>query len=122
MYKVDGDSDKKVLKNIFYNDFIRRYSLHNTVKLMLLGHDKRYAGQKIEIMWPSANRKEIYNALDSGEYLIKSITHQFSPLTTPLYTQTIVLIKNAYNSSKIIGNTKTAGYTPFNLNLGKFST
>jgi hypothetical protein len=117
-YHSEGEADKTILKNMFYNNFIRRYSLQNMVKILTTGHDKRFAGQKVEIMWPSTSTKEIYNSMDSGQHLIKSITHSFNPQRTPMYRQTIVLIKNAYNS-KTGSNTSTSGFNLFDFILSK---
>lgn len=99
-YYCEGEADKTVLKNMFYNNFIRRYSLQNMVKILTLGHDKRFAGQRVEVMWPSQNSKEIFNAMDTGYHLVKSVTHSFNPHRTPMYRQTLVLIKNAYTKTK----------------------
>ena len=104
---LSGESDPEIIQNIYYNNFIRRYSLQNMVKIQVIGSDKRYAGMKIDVFWPSQDAKEVYNSMDSGMYLIKSITHQFSPMKTPLYTQVLVLIKNAYYESKTGSNTPT---------------
>jgi len=85
-----------------------------------MGGASRYAGQKINVFWPSVDLKEVYNSMDSGMYLIKSITHQFSPMKAPLYTQVLVLIKNAYGSSKIGFNSPTTGGSGlFNFILGR---
>jgi hypothetical protein len=120
-YKLLGETDESVMKNMFYNDFIRKYSQHNMLKILVAGHDKRYAGGKIEIMWPASSLKDMYNSMDSGQYLIKSITHMFSPLSTPLYTQIMVLIKNAYANSKTSTNTKVVSSDSFDFNIGSFA-
>jgi hypothetical protein len=109
MYRSLGESNKDILSNMFYNDFIKKYSLHNTLKILVAGSDKRYAGGKIDIMWPSSSLKEIYNSMDSGMYLIKAITHVFTPRSNPMYTQIITLIKNAYTVSKTSTNTAVNG-------------
>jgi hypothetical protein len=120
MYELSGETDKTIIKNIFYNNFIRRYSLQNSVKLLVTGHDKRFIGQKINIQWPSMVPNNMYSSLDSGQYLIRSIVHSFSPLTTPFYVQTLQCIKNAYEQNKY-GST-TASSTVFsNFDLGSFS-
>jgi hypothetical protein len=104
-YENTGESDPTILKNLFYNNFIRRYSLQNMVKLLVPGHNKRFAGQKINVNWPSVSTKEIFSSMDSGQYLIKSIVHSFGPMQTPAYLQTLTCIKNAYQSNKF--NTTT---------------
>jgi hypothetical protein len=69
-------------------------------KLLVTGHDKRFAGLKIIVKWPSASTSDIFSNMDSGQYLIKSIQHSFTPLTTPFYLQTLTCIKNAYESNR----------------------
>lgn len=96
MYDLTGESDKIVLKNLFYNNFIRRYALQNCVKLVCQGHNKRYAGQKINIQWPSMTATQLYSSMDSGSYLVKSVLHRFTPLQTPYFIQTLTCIRNAY--------------------------
>jgi len=118
-YHNTGESDKDILKNMFYNNFIRRYSLQNMIKILVMGNEKRFIGQKIEVMWPSTSTKEIFNSMDSGVHLIKSITHSFNPQNTPMYRQTVVLIKNAYNESKTGSNSPTSGFNLFELILSK---
>jgi hypothetical protein len=116
---LSGESDKEIIKNMYYNNFIRRYSLQNMIKIQVVGNDKRYAGMKLDMFWPSIDTKEVYNPMDSGMYLVKSVTHQFSPMRSPVYTQVLVLIKNAYNSNKIGTNTATAGFQLFDFIFGK---
>jgi hypothetical protein len=75
--------------------------------LIVQGHDKRFAGQHIQIDWPDAMNTEgdeSFNNLLKGKYLIKSVTHSFNPGGTFPYKQRLVLIKNAYNKidSKIL--------------------
>ncbi len=117
-YLLEGDADKTTLQNIFYNNFIRRYSLQNMVKVMVVGDPKRYAGMKITVMWPSTQASEIYSSMDSGPYLVKSVTHQFYPLQVPTYMQTLVLIKNAYDNSKTGDNTPSGGSTALGFSFG----
>jgi hypothetical protein len=116
---LTGETDKDILKNMYYNNFIWRYSLQNMLKIQVVGNSKRFAGQKIDVLWPSVDLKEVYNPMDSGMYLIKSITHQFSPMRSPLYSQVLVLIKNAYSSNKIGNNVATSGGSSFNFTFGK---
>jgi hypothetical protein len=108
-YSLEGEDSKDMLKNIFYNNFIRRYSLHNCSKIVVLGHQKRYAGMKINVQWPSMNANEIYSSMDSGQYLIKSIMHNFTPMTTPQYSQTLTILKNAYLENKFNNTTSVSG-------------
>lgn len=108
-YETTGESDKEVLKNIFYNNFIRRYSLQNMVKLLVVGSNTRFAGQKINIQWPSYGAKDMFSSMDSGQYLIKSIVHSFTPLHTPFFLQVVTAMKNAYQSNKFNSTTQTGG-------------
>jgi hypothetical protein len=119
-YEVTGESDKEVIKNIFYNNFIRRYSLQNMVQLLMVGHNRRYAGQKVNIQWPSATNNDIYSSMDSGQYLIKSIMHTFDPLQTPFYLQTVTCIKNAYQSNKFNTTTPSDNFISSIFKLGIF--
>lgn len=122
-YETTGESNKDIIKNLFYNNFIRRYSLQNAVKLLVTGHNKRYIGQKITIKWPSTfSTKEVFSTVDSGQYLVKSIKHSFSPLTTPFYTQSLICIKNAYQNPRVAMGTPVSGITMgSNFTFGLFS-
>ena len=97
-----GDSDDELLDNISYNDWAKRYNLQFILNIIVEGHEKRYAGQQIEIEWPSVARNLgdslPYNDLLKGKYLIKSVTHSFNPGGTYPYRQRLVLIKNAYTN------------------------
>jgi hypothetical protein len=105
---IVGDSSDDLLDNIAYNDWAKRYNMQFILNLVVEGHEKRYAGQQIRIQWPSWARnlgEEVqYNDLLKGKYLIKSVTHSFSPGGTFSYKQRLVLIKNAYTNidSKIL--------------------
>lgn len=97
---VVGDSSNSLLGDISYNDWAKRYNMQFIMNIVVQGHEKRYAGQHIEIDWPSAKRNvgsSNVNALLKGRYLIKSVTHSFSPDSSYPYRQRLVLIKNAYN-------------------------
>ena len=107
-----GDSDDVLLDNIAYNDWTKRYNMQFILNLIVEGHEKRFAGQHIEIEWPSWTRnlgdQVQFNDLLKGKYLIKSVTHSFNPGSTYPYKQRLVLIKNAYTNikSKILYNAK----------------
>jgi hypothetical protein len=95
-----GDSSNNDLECIAYNDWAKRYNKQFILNIIVQGHEKRYAGQQIEINWQSAQKNlgsGNINSLLKGRYLIKSITHSFSPGGTFPYRQRLVLIKNAYN-------------------------
>lgn len=109
-----GDSDYNLIDNISYNDWAKRYNMQFIVNLVVQGHEKRYAGQHIEIEWPSWRRgrgnQVLFNDLLKGKYLIKSITHSFDPGHSYYYRQRLVLIRNAYSDigSKILYESKKA--------------
>lgn len=106
-----GENSDEILDNISYNDWSSGYNRQFILNIIVQGHEKRYAGQQIEINWPSAMKNigtDPANALFKGRYLIKSITHSFSQGGTFPYRQRLVLIKNAYNDidSKILYKAK----------------
>jgi len=109
---IVGGNDDFLLDNIAYNDWSKRYNMQFIVNLIVEGHEKRFAGQQIQIAWPSAFRNKgdyvAYNDLLEGKYLIKSVTHSFDPGSTYPYRQRLVLIKNAYTNidSKILYKSK----------------
>jgi hypothetical protein len=99
---LTGDSSDNLLENISYNDWAKRYNMQMVFNIIVEGNEKRFAGQQIEIKWPSWARNlgsEVqYNDLFKGKYLIKSVTHSFNPGGTYPYKQRLVLIKNAYTN------------------------
>ena len=98
---IIGDSSDELLGNIAYSDWARRYNMQFILNLIVEGNEKRFAGQQINIAWPSIVRNTgnqvPFNDLLKGKYTIKSVTHSFSPGGTFPYKQRLVLIKNAYN-------------------------
>ena len=108
--RITGDI-RADLKNNFYNEWVKRYSLQNAVNILIEGNEKRYAGHQIRIMWPSINKTtQIYDKQKEGKYLIKSITHNFTGGGRNInYMQRIVLLKNAFedsNSSSLVKATR----------------
>ena len=107
-----GESDYNLLQNIAYNDWAKRYNMQFIVNFIVEGHEKRYAGQQIEVEWPSwakaTGNNLPFNDLLKGKYLIKSVTHSFNPGSSFYYKQRLVLIKNAYSNikSKILYSSK----------------
>lgn len=91
--------EEMIMKNLYYGDWIKRYCLQHTVTTMLEGHVDRYCGGMIHVHWPSANDDEIFDKNMSGLFLVKSITHHFSPRNKPVYMQKMILIKNGYDES-----------------------
>lgn len=94
-----SDSSIEDLGIIAYNDWCKRYNLQMLVNIIVEGNEKRFAGKQIELEWKSSTFEQ-YNDLLKGKYLIKSVTHDFSPGYTIPYRQRLVLIKNAYHDSK----------------------
>lgn len=93
-----GELKASVLDNIYQNEWMKRYSMQQTLSIIVGGHEERVPGGMIEIEWPSSDEKEMFNKNMGGKYLIKSITHQFSS-GSPHYRQKLILIKNAYEDS-----------------------
>lgn len=107
-----GDNDDDLIDNIAYNDWSKRYNMQMVFNIIVEGNERRYAGQQIEIKWPSWARNlgnsVQYNDLFKGKYLIKSVTHSFNPGSTYYYKQRLVLLKNAYTNidSRILYKSK----------------
>jgi len=98
-YVIEGDSSIEILDSTFYHEFIKRYSLQQGIKIIVKGHEERYAGALIEIEWPSTEKQLVHNKQMKGLYLIKSVTHQWSP-SRPGWIQKLVLLKNGYTDSR----------------------
>lgn len=94
-----NENNEEILKNIYYANWIKRYCLQQTIQCTLEGHADRFAGGMIEIKWPSASDEIQIDANMVGLFLVKSITHQWMPASTPVYQQKMVLIKNGYHES-----------------------
>jgi hypothetical protein len=95
---ITGDNSEELLSNISYNDWAKRYNLQMIVNLVVEGNEKRFAGQQIEIDWRSHDFELVREQL-KGKYLIKSVTHSFTPGKTYFYRQRLTCIKNAYHDS-----------------------
>jgi hypothetical protein len=98
-----GETNPRIIDNLFYDNWIRQYCLQQLVTITVKGHIERYAGGMIEIDWPSTNTDSKQDKNMLGKYLIKSITHNFSPSSKPQYIQKIVLIKNGYYDTDRVG-------------------
>ena len=108
-FDMEAESDQTFLDNIYNSEFNKKYSLQQTISVIVRGDEKRAAGDIIEIEWLSTSPDEIVNKLMIGKYLIKSITHQFSRNQMP-WIQKLVLIKNGYQDvdiSELIKASKT---------------
>jgi len=104
-----GEKDEKTINNIFYSEWSQRYVLQNVMNVTLYGNEKRFAGQLIEIQWPSSvdigesGKFKGFNLSYKGTYLVKSITHSFvgSQSQQEPYLQKAVLIKNGYSEPDV---------------------
>lgn len=98
-YSLEGDSVSALLDNIYYDEFVKRYSKQFAIIITVRGNERRYAGMVIDLQWPSAVKSEIMHKALEGKYLVKSITHSFTGRSHPPYKQKLVLLKNAYTDS-----------------------
>ena len=93
-----GEQDEDLVKNIMYDDWVSRYIMQQYVSIVVQGHHARYVGGLIELVFPTRFIKEApVNMALGGGYLVKTITHYFSPQDFISYRQKMVLIKNGYN-------------------------
>lgn len=95
---VNAISNEDMLENFAYNNWVKRYSRQLVLNAIVEGTDDRFAGQMIEIEWPSRLQQEVFNQSLRGKYLIKSITHSFGARNKLPYVQRLVLLKNAYHN------------------------
>lgn len=111
---ITGESNERIIDNIYYDNWIKTYSMQQILSIVVHGHEQRYTGGLIEVEWPSSHEKEVYNKNYAGKYLVKSITHQFAS-GIPTYRQKMTLIKNAFEGSDNISLVKS-----INKNLGSY--
>jgi len=97
---LEAETDEKIIDNLFYDEFIRRYSKQFAVGLVVKGHTRRYAGMIIDVLWKSADAKRKTHKMYEGLYLVRSITHQFTSglNVTPPYRQLMICVKTGYNT------------------------
>lgn len=98
-YSLEGDASSQLLDNIYYDEFVKRYSKQFAIIVTVRGNEKRYAGMIVDLQWPSSQKSEIIHKALEGKYLVKSITHSFTGRSHPPYQQKMVLLKNAYTDS-----------------------
>ncbi len=97
---MDGYGDEKMIDNLWYGNWIKEYCNQQLLEITVQGHESRYCGGLIKILWPSYDEKvQIQNKQMDGKYLVKSITHYLSNKVTSGYKQKIVCIKNGYGNS-----------------------
>ena len=94
-----SETDKNIIDNMYYGDWIKQYCIQQTVDIVVIGHNRRYAGGIIEINWPSGDADSIISKNMQGKYLVRSIIHHYTPFTIDPYKQKMVLIKNGFNDS-----------------------
>jgi len=97
-YELTGETDKNIIDNIYYSDFIKRYTKQMAMIITVRGHERRSAGLITSILWPSGDKEQVFNKNLEGKYLIKSVTHHFG-MKSPTYTQKLVLLKTGYDDS-----------------------
>lgn len=97
---LTGEDNEEIVKNIAYDAWSRRYNIQQVVSIIVRGHEDRYCGQQIEIVWPSTEKEQRDNKLLKGKYLIKSITNMLAGTGNNItYQQRLMLIKNAYSDA-----------------------
>lgn len=98
--KIETCADETMLDNLWYGNWIKEYSQQQLVEITVQGHEKRYVGSIIRILFPSQDKeKEIQNRQMDGKYLVKTITHYFGNNVIGGYKQKMVCIKNGYGES-----------------------
>lgn len=95
-----GEYDKNRIANIQFDRFIKTYCMQFLYQIKVNGHQKRYAGGMIEIAPPGSDGSGTTseNSELKGKYLVKSITHAFKTTAAYPYIQSMVCIKNSFNS------------------------
>lgn len=96
---MTGDTDLGTLNDIAFHDWAKRYNVQFVLNLIVEGDDSRFAGQHIDVQWPSIQSgqdKGKFNNAFIGKYLVKSVTHTFMGGGNYPYRQRLVCIKNAY--------------------------
>jgi hypothetical protein len=94
---MSGENDVDLLEATSYSSWVKRYSMQFVLNVIVKGDENRFAGQQIEIAWPSFLQQQKFNEVLQGKWLIKSITHHFGPGRDYPYIQRLVLLKNAFN-------------------------
>lgn len=110
LYKNEGETTTKDLDNIYYSDFIKRYSIQQALTVIVRGFETRFAGMHVDIEWASSDKTQLFNKMWKGKWLVKSITHIFNQRQNIPYRQKMVLLKNAYydaDQNSLIGAGRT---------------
>ena len=104
--RLTGEQTEDDLKMVLYDEWAKSYNTQMMFNFVLPGSEKRYAGQQIEVKWPSITRNEtggtpIFHKQFNGKFLIKSITHTFGQGKANInYMQRLVVLKNGYQASE----------------------
>lgn len=98
-HDIEGDSDDSLLQNIAGYDFIKRYVQQYQVHMTVKGHERRYAGMVVDVIWPSTVPQDLLHKSLEGKYLVKTVTNTFSSKGLPYWKQLLVLLKVAYSDS-----------------------
>lgn len=78
--------------------FRMSYESFNKREVLLNGSLERYCGKLIYVEQISDNIGELHNIENSGEWLIKAITHNF---LLDVYEQKLIIIKDAYSDTEL---------------------
>lgn len=108
-----GDNSPDILKNRAYSEWAYRYNKQFILNIIVEGREDRFAGQLLEIEWPSLDRKNYYSKNLKGNYLVKTVTHSFGRDVGIPYKQRLVLIKNGYNQIDSRSLVKASKYNIF---------
>jgi len=103
--RLTGEQTEDDLKMVIYDEWIKSYNTQMIFNFVLPGHEKRFAGQQIEVKWPSITRNElsapVYHKQFNGKFVIKSVTHIFGQGQGNInYMQRLVVLKNGYQAAE----------------------
>ena len=85
-----------------YQDYSFRMAIEgfNRREVIIDGSLDRWCGKVINVEQMSDSGDELYNALDSGKWLIKAVTHFFQGT---IYEQKMIVLKDAYAETDLTG-------------------
>ena len=94
-----GDNDTDILTNMAVHDFCREYVKQHIISIKVLGWpDQRKAGMKVRLDWQDNKSVDTNFKPLSGDYLVKTIRHEWGKENNSNYTQSMLLLTIAYNS------------------------
>lgn len=111
-YQLTGLQTEDDIDSVYYGNWFQKYNMQQVINIIVKGFETRYAGMQIEVEWPNTFDSGVANnKMMKGNYLVKSITHQFagSQSNTP-WRQRLVLLKNGYEDidhDELVKATKT---------------